>query len=725
MPEEQDVDADHDGHQREYIKHDACLPSHRSTVLLEDGGDRLAGTLLGRSTRAGMQAFGAPSGLLAVVAVLGCAWVAPPGALGAVGDLNFTGCIGELTGCATASGDGLDDPNAVAVSSDGSSVYAASFSSVTEFSRNSSSGALTFSGCIGDGAECTATDPSDALRFVSSVTVSPDGRNVYAASADEDVLAMFSRNASTGALTYTGCIGKLKGCTTTTPAEAVDDPFSVAVSADGSSVYAASEDSELIDVFSRNTSTGALTFAGCNGALAKCTPTKPADALDFPEAVALSPDGSSVYVGSFVMDTFSRNSSTGALTSTGCIGDLAECTATTPAAAAEGLESVAVSPDGSNVYATSVDSSVVDTFARNTSSGALTFTGCIGELKECTATTPSNAIDAPTSVAISADGSSVYAASSESNVIDVFSRNSSSGALTFTGCIGKLAKCTATTPGEAVSQPESVALSADGSSVYAASHDSDAIDEFSRVLPPVLCANVAGSVAFDTPITIALSCTDADPVPLTLATVANPAHGTLGAISPSGQVTYTPALGYSGPDSFSYMASDSQGSSNTATATLTIAAPAPSLLSLPPSPLVTKATFADQRITLTTPSPLLCTMPGAKLAVTLSSARIAGSKAAKLRFSSANFFLDKGVKHTHKKTIHTRNGRKKTVIVITYSANAVAHHVPVTLELSTAALKAGTNTLTVKLSYRETKTKHGHKTTVTVTKTLTAKFTVC
>src|SRR5271157_4144168 len=36
MPEEQDVHAYHDGYQREHVKHDACLPPHRSTLLLED-----------------------------------------------------------------------------------------------------------------------------------------------------------------------------------------------------------------------------------------------------------------------------------------------------------------------------------------------------------------------------------------------------------------------------------------------------------------------------------------------------------------------------------------------------------------------------------------------------------------------------------------------------------------------------------------------------------------
>ena len=36
MPEEEDVHADHDGYQREHVKHDACLLSHRSTLPLDD-----------------------------------------------------------------------------------------------------------------------------------------------------------------------------------------------------------------------------------------------------------------------------------------------------------------------------------------------------------------------------------------------------------------------------------------------------------------------------------------------------------------------------------------------------------------------------------------------------------------------------------------------------------------------------------------------------------------
>ena len=53
------------------------------------------------------------------------------------------------------------------------------------------------------------------------------------------------------------------------------------------------------------------------------------------------------------------------------------------------------------------------------------------------------------------------------------------------------------------------------------------------------------------------SCTDPDGDPVTLETVAGPAHGTLGAIDQgTDSVVYTPDPGYTGADSFTYRASD-------------------------------------------------------------------------------------------------------------------------------------------------------------------------
>ncbi len=150
-----------------------------------------------------------------------------------------------------------------------------------------------------------------------------------------------------------------------------------------------------------------------------------------------------------------------------------------------------------------------------------------------------------------------------------------------------------------------------------------------------------------------------------------------------------------------------------------------SVLAVPPAPpQLTSVSFGNQRITLTSPSLRVCTASTKTLGVSLSSTAIAKSKAAKLKFTSAVFYLDKGVKHTKRKTVRA-HGKTKTVTVITYTANATAHHVPVALALKLAGLKTGTHTLTVKLSYKQTKTKRGRKTTVTVSKTLKAKFLVC
>jgi YD repeat-containing protein len=59
--------------------------------------------------------------------------------------------------------------------------------------------------------------------------------------------------------------------------------------------------------------------------------------------------------------------------------------------------------------------------------------------------------------------------------------------------------------------------------------------------------------------------TDADSDALTVVSVTAPGHGTAAIASPGATVTYTPAAGYSGTDSFAYTVSDPQGATSTAT----------------------------------------------------------------------------------------------------------------------------------------------------------------
>jgi virginiamycin B lyase len=155
--------------------------------------------------------------------------------------------------------------------------------------------------------------------------------------------------------------------------------------------------------------------------------------------------------------------------------------------------------------------------------------------------------------------------------------------------------------------------------------------------------------------------------------------------------------------------------------------PTPSPPPTPPSPAarLTTATVGNQQIQLVTPSLLSCTAKAKTLSVALRSAAIAHSHAAKLRFKGAAFFIDKGIRHTRKRTRRLRNGHKHTTTVVRFTANAVAHRLPSRPVLRLAGLKSGMHTLRVTVSYKKTVTSHHHRRAVTVTKTVTAKFKVC
>jgi DNA-binding beta-propeller fold protein YncE len=93
-------------------------------------------------------------------------------------------------------------------------------------------------------------------------------------------------------------------------------------------------------------------------------------ALNAPEGIAVSPDGRNVYVaafGSSAIDVLDRTPKTGGVEQKphrgGCVAPRSAPGCTTGRALA-GVSSVAVSPDGRNVYATAFNSNAVDVFRR-------------------------------------------------------------------------------------------------------------------------------------------------------------------------------------------------------------------------------------------------------------------------------------------------------------------------------------------------------------------------
>jgi subtilase family serine protease len=115
-----------------------------------------------------------------------------------------------------------------------------------------------------------------------------------------------------------------------------------------------------------------------------------------------------------------------------------------------------------------------------------------------------------------------------------------------------------------------IAATYSGDSTYASSTGSLTVTVPS---PPLAMAQSVTTTA-NTPKAITLTATPGTPGDtLTYVIVTNPAHGTLSGTVPN--VTYTPATGYLGPDSFSFDVTENGVASNTATVSITVAAAPP------------------------------------------------------------------------------------------------------------------------------------------------------
>jgi DNA-binding beta-propeller fold protein YncE len=426
-------------------------------------------------------------------------------ALALTGDISQPpgrgGCISQTGAGACADGHALRGPNSVAVSPDGENVYVASKDAVVRLNRNTRTGAITQppgrGGCISQTGAGSCGD-GHGLKGPGSVAVSPDGKSVYAVSGFDtgsDAVVRLKRNRTTGAITQPpgrgGCISQT-GRGPCADGHALSGPSSVAVSANGKSVYVASTLSDAVVRLKRNRSTGAIAQpsgrAGCVSETG-AGPCANGHALDGPFGVAVT--GKSVYAasgGGFgAVVRLKRNTTTGAITQpAGRAGCLSETQAGQPHCVdghgMSGADAVTVSPDGKNVYVASgfgIASHAVARLNRSTATGAITQpagnAGCIsGRASEPCAT--GHALQRPQGLVVSPDGRNIYVASAEPAAVARLNRNTATGSIAqpagSAGCA-----CGA----HALTSPSSVAVSPDGESVYAAAGGSDAVVRLNRV----------------------------------------------------------------------------------------------------------------------------------------------------------------------------------------------------------------------------------------------------
>lgn len=409
------------------------------------------------------------------------------------------GCIGDKSarssGCAT--GRGLSGPGpfmgsrAIAVSPDGKHAYVASFASdaVAVLKRNQNTGVLTQS--PGKGG-CVATKAAQGCRRAvgldgpNSVAVSHDGRNVYATARNSGAVVTFRRDRSSGALRQLGCVSEapIPGCATGTALTGADV---VVASKDGDNVYVGAFFGNAIAAFSRSADDGDLTqLAGGAACIAEATTgCTPGIALKQVEGLAISDNGESVYAGtaeSGAVVVLDRDPATGGLSQPdpGCVTDtpLTGCVTGRQLA---GVNAVALSPDGKDLYATSLFSASLTSFSRSSSGGITQKTdlaGCSVNRAPLASSTCRYVrhMSQPEGLVVAPGGRNVYVTAFKTGAVTVYDRDPKSGVVLqkrgAAGCVGAPAGCT---KGRALAGASSAVVSPDGRFVYVTAFDSNAV----------------------------------------------------------------------------------------------------------------------------------------------------------------------------------------------------------------------------------------------------------
>jgi 6-phosphogluconolactonase (cycloisomerase 2 family) len=413
--------------------------------------------------------------------------------------------------------DGLAGAQALTVSPDGENVYVAGEDAVVALARDRSSGALrpvlspSAGACVAATASAGCASGDVALSGADAVAVSPDGRFVYVGASDTASVSAFARESS-GALApvaptvlasvahrrrgrhasppptvrYFGCVTGAGLIGVAQPrcgasAGGLNGVDALAISPDGRYLYAVSYGLEpgqdSIVALQIEPRSGALRPLPSGGGCWQSLPGSGCPTvvgLEGASAITISPDGRFVYVASQVSGAvrgFTRNGSTGALTPLygdgGCVssGNYADMDKSCELKVAQlgGARSLALSPDGRELYVAAFSPGAVVTLGRNPSTGRLLALppNCLQAQADSSCPTGRTLLRGATALALAPGGRILYVLADGADTLIELLRDPAEGTLTLTG----------ETPvaNDPLSGPVAIALSPSGQNVYMAS----------------------------------------------------------------------------------------------------------------------------------------------------------------------------------------------------------------------------------------------------------------
>ena len=349
--------------------------------------------------------------------------------------------------------DGLQGASSVAVAPDGKHVYATGFfdNAVSVFAREGGTGKLTFVEAI------TNTDiGGDGLSQANKIIVSPDNKHVYAVSAADNTLVLFNRDVSTGKLTVTSLLkDEVHG------GSGLGGASDIAISPDRTRVYVTGALDNAISVFARDVNAGTLSFLGLH-----IDGHNQVTGLKGATSVAVSQDGAFIYVASTTDNAivvFTRNPTVGEL------GYVATYRNNETITGLNGAYDLLVTPDNKQLYVVSNSDNSLVVFNRDIGTGQLSFVKVYKDGVDGI-----DGLAGVRAITMNPNGTEVYTASVSDSAITVFSRDTTTGELTFTQLLQNN-----TNGGQSLESVNDIAASADNQHVYAVALSSNSLNLFS------------------------------------------------------------------------------------------------------------------------------------------------------------------------------------------------------------------------------------------------------